>query len=370
MNEGSPLLLPPENIRPTPIEGPFKTAKRLVEIFSTNHRQRDPPSPFKTRHIRLITVGLSHYCEKLRWALDLLESDPKNPYYYTEDAHPPALQAIATSAATNGNATMTPMVLYTDKEEEETSSGLGACTVERVLYDSQEILVELCPFLYPPPIQAEIREMEQYLGTHLGATIRCFMYFYLLQNQNHKLLIQMAKSNTSTIESILFEQMLGRGIAQGMKRAMKINKQSAHTSLQSMRGVFAKLSHQLTIVENGHVRKRHYLMDTTEISYGLTSADLTLCALAAPLLAPPETHEFYVHHDSLFPKEILEAKQELLQTLAGQHVLHIYRQHRFNGNGPSSESYLKVVNRDRLPAGAKMSIAAAGICTISILAKM
>ena len=99
--------------------------------------------------------------------------------------------------------------------------------VERVSYESQEILVELCPFIYPPHIQTEMRETEQFPGILLGATIPCFMYF-----------------NTSTFEAILFEQLLGKDTAQGMKRAMKIRKQSAHTSLKSIPRVFSKLSHQ------------------------------------------------------------------------------------------------------------------------------
>ena len=56
-------------------------------------------------------------------------------------------------------------------------------------------------------------------------------------------------------------------------------------------------------------------MDTNETSYGLTAVELNLCALPLPSLDPPKKHKFYVHHGSLFPKEILEIKQELLQTL-------------------------------------------------------
>ena len=366
MSQGTPLL-PPENVRPTPIRGPFKTAKSLIEFFSTNERKRDPPGPNKTKHIRLITVGISHYCEKVRWALDLLESDPSNPYYYTEDAHPPALQAIATNEASNGQASMTPMVVYTD---DETSAG----NHKKVLCDSQGILLELCPFLYPPSIKKEVVELESYLGLHLGATIRCFLYFYLLEKQNHNILIKMANSNTSTIESILFEKMLGNGIADGMKKAMKINKESAQQSLESIRKTFSQLSNKLAIPGNGDVRKRDYLMDTDDKSHGLTSADLTLCALAAPLLAPPETEAISIHYDKLIPNEILDLKKELLKTLAGQHVLGIYRQHRLkqiSTNQNSKKPYLKVVNRNRLPVGVHMSVAAGtAICCLSILSKI
>ena len=128
------------------------------------------PQPRSLVHIRLITIGPSHFCEKARWGLDMIESDPYSPYYYTEDAHPPLFAGIATLEASNGEASMTPMVVYTEQGGEQNQKELG---VEKVIYDSSNILQHFCgPLLYPPSKKDEIIKMESYLGTNLGATLR------------------------------------------------------------------------------------------------------------------------------------------------------------------------------------------------------
>jgi len=75
--------------------GPLGVARVIVGLFSCTS-ERDPPSQHKTEHLRLITIAQSHFCEKARWALDLLENDPDFPIYYTEDGHPPAFVAFET----------------------------------------------------------------------------------------------------------------------------------------------------------------------------------------------------------------------------------------------------------------------------------
>lgn len=257
---------------------------------------------------------------------------------------------------------MTPMVVFSDKDGRK-----------KVMYDSQDILLELCPFLYPQGIKNDVVELESYLGSHLGPTIRCFLYYYLLEKQNHGVLIKMAKSSTSFIEGVLFENMLDRGIASAMKRAMKINTDSAKQSIETIRKVFEEISNKLAINENGTIRKRDHIMDTDNISYGLTSADLTFCSLAAPLLAPMETENFYVHDDDEIPNDILNLKHELLGTLAGQHVIDIYRKYRIQEN-PSHENskkpHLKIMARDRLPVGMQIGIAVGALSTISFLSRI
>jgi hypothetical protein len=56
---------------------PFAIAGWLLKHFQTV----EPPATDGT--LRFITIGLSHYCEKARWALD------QSGILYKEDAHPP-----------------------------------------------------------------------------------------------------------------------------------------------------------------------------------------------------------------------------------------------------------------------------------------
>lgn len=309
---GISKVLPPMNTKPmTEAEissGPLRVARSLINTFSTVQYQRDAPNPSKTKHIRLITITLSHYCEKIRWGLDLLEQDTTSPYYYTEDGHPPAFVAFFTVPASNNTCSATPMAVYGD-----------ANLVEG---NSEKLLNKLCPFLYPDPIQEEIQKLEHDMGKRVGATLRCFVYHHLLQPAYNTAGISLAVANTSKIESILFNAMFTLGISDGMRKVMKINEDSARISRDELIEVFDELSRRLE--EGGG----EYLMDTKDTSYGFTAADLTLAALAYHLLRPPEMANFLLSKDDEYPPEVLQLSQQLQATRAGQHVLRMYQKHR------------------------------------------
>jgi len=367
------LVLPTENLSPTHPKvlerGPLHSAKYLLQTFSTNARQRHPPTTTPTTHkitttaapnlsvpaqnqtrnkshIRLITIGASHYCEKVRWGLDLLEADPKSDVYYTEDAHPPVLATIATLEVSGGAASMTPMVEYYDHPHKK----------KRVLYGSHDILPVLCPFLYPIGNRRAVRAIETDLGSRLGPTVRCYLYHLLFQPAHRRVLIDITTRGASTIERILWSGMVdddgdGDGdnpVLAGMSRVMGIDDGSAAFSLETVRRVFDEVSRRLTPSTG---RKLDYLMDTESTEVGFTAADLTFCSLAGPLIGPPELAPFNftatmvtepclttntpdhngggaVGEGLVIPRELLELRAELRNTIAGQHVLEIYRKHR------------------------------------------
>jgi hypothetical protein len=94
-------------------------------------------------------------------------------------------------------------------------------------------------------------------------------------------------------------------------------------------------------------------MDTNDEKVGFTAADLTFASLAAPLIGPPEIAPFIEVKDDRLPKELIDLKYELRGTLAGQHVLEMYRKHRLSGTttGTSTSTMVtpKVVLRDKVP---------------------
>ena len=118
--------------------------------------------------------------------------------------------------------------------------------------------------------------------------------------------------------------------------------------------------------------------NTTNGKVGFTAADLTFAALASPIIDPPElANTLYKHHidfDKDMPKELVDLKYELRQTLAGQHVLQMYKKHRLvplmdnnndDGGGDSNmdmhttEMMIipKVVNRNQLSREVKLILA-------------
>ena len=389
--------IPKENIKPTDPQfyekGPMKICKSLIESFSTNNRVRplsctnkvsssnnnDGSSSYhyydhqsdqiirtsKPIHVRLITIGPSHFCEKARWALDIAESDIHNPFYYTEDAHPPIFAGISTLKVSNGHASMTPMVVYNTKnnlnqEYDDDDDDDDDQTLNKVLiYDSSNILQHFTPNLYPPTKRNEILQLESYLGLHLGATVRVLIYHHMLQRQHYDELTKMITVHSSWIESFLWGKLLDKGLSKGMRKAMKINDESAKYSLDVVRKIFHDMSEKLKARKDviNTTSKNAYLMDTDNESFGFTAADLTFAALAGPLILPPEMASFMNIKDHQLPQALASLKNELQSTLAGQHVLEMYRKHRLLDNTSKVKGIVvpKIVGRNKVSLGISLT---------------
>lgn len=341
--------LPIENLRPTDPKFwstslPLKTCQKLITTFSCSIdgkrvRRRNPPSPNKKRHkhIRLITIGPSHYCEKVRWALDMLDDnhhDMSCPIYYTEDAHPPVFQSLSSLQASRGQASMVPMVVY----RADTESGNGK-EEEEVMHDSKQIVRHFCPFLYPASQAKEIRKLEDYFGSQIGATARCYTYSLMLHPKYSISLAKLLTAQSSTIEKILWIRLLNQGLGYGMRKVMGINSKSAEESLKTIRRVFGEVSEMLQFQDG---TRKKFIMDSEGEDVGFTAADLTFCAMASAVIHPPELKLFLPLEDHEYPPELMSLRDELRMTVAGQHVLEIYKNRRRN-------VVPKVVNNDRVP---------------------
>jgi len=281
----------------------------------------------------IITNQPSHYCEKVRWGFDLLESDPDSPFYYTEDPHPPLFHSFFTAAASRGEASSVPMVVGNNNSE--------------CLHDSTRILKRFCPFLYAEDIGEEVDELEQMFDSQLGPSIRCVVYYHYLQSlqqeQHLPKLADILTSYTSNkIEKALFRTMLihSSQMKQGFLRAMNINSETAQQAEQQIHSIFAKVSDRLLFGNNMMEEKnsnsdtcskklRQYLCCDGNKEPRFTAADLTFAALASPLIMPKELLSFYDGDRNTTPTHLINLSNKLRQTSAGQHVLTMYHRHRF-----------------------------------------
>jgi glutathione S-transferase len=333
------MSLPPEDLKTTNPKslqsGPLAVAAFFINAFSTVRKSR-PVAPKKTKHIRLITIGVSHYCEKVRWMLDMLEQDATSPFYYDEDAHPPAFHALFTLQASKNQASATPMVVFEEKDKEV------------VFYKSDAILRRFMPSLYPKEIEKQVSDMESYLGQTLGSAVRCFAYYQCLSdlpNYGPALCSACAhKDAVSTVECILFKAMLDKGIDKGMMKAIEINQETAAASETAIRSIFAELSARL---EDG----REYLLDddysASKKSHGFTAADLTLASLAYHIVCPPEM-SFWTFDDKSSPPALVSLSKDMAHTKAGMHVLKMYQKHR-PVNAVNGKVIMKGAKRDKYP---------------------
>ena len=307
------------DLRPTRrVKGPLAVAKRIVDLFYAPG-ELPPPSPAHTVHLRLVTISVSHYCEKARWGLELL----KPPYYYTEDAHAPGLHTLFSVI---DEKSATPLVILPDGSQ---------------LRGSDTILRSLLPSLYPEEIRDKIEAFEEECGRRVGATLRCHAYHILLQHPD--LLVQHACRIVPSIERTLFQKMLPNGAEKIMRKSMTIDESSAEISAQELRAYFAEISDRLK-------PGQQYLMDTKDKSYGFTAADLTFAALAQPYLNPPELSDVGLAVDA-WPSELRAMADELKATKAGAFALEIYRKHRPTVNGKAPLRTKEIHKRPLLKAG-------------------
>ena len=96
---------------------------------------------------------------------------------------------------------------------------------------------------------------------------------------------------------------------------MRIDARTAAASLDAVRRLFDRMEQQLA---DG----RAYLEGDV-----LTAADLTLAALAAPTVAPPE-HQVRFPAPETLPPEAAALVRECRERPMGAYLLRIYRDHR------------------------------------------
>jgi glutathione S-transferase len=289
-------------------------------------------------HVRLLTIGISHYNEKARWALDLAvartndvneSDDPSSVLHsYSEDAHPPALQTFEAldahkiagdrvEGAIPGaklNKGATPLIVKKD----------GSVVVE-----SAYIVKKYAPELWYQEghpgvnteeiaaLNAEIDELIQTFDTGLGNDIRTVVYHNTLVPKYYDALADLCVADTSIIEGIIFRLALKRSpLPKTMRKYMTINDVTCTECENNLRTVFADMSKRLESTPTPG-----YLVGNK-----FTAADLTFAALSAPMVRPPEAGNAIPA--SRLPPRYLKLATEVAETTAGKHVLSMYSKHR------------------------------------------
>jgi glutathione S-transferase len=244
----------------------------------------------------LITIPISHYCEKARWALE------RAGVPYRERAHMQMIHWLAVRRA-KGHGTV-PVLVCGD----------------RVLAESADIVDEAdsrAPAnrrLFPddPAAAAEVRRLEHDFDERLGPHARLWMYNGLRGRRD--LAIAYGTTGVPAWERRAFQlayPLAERAIA----RFLDITPSAAAQSEAEVRAVFDAVGERLA---DG----RPYLCGER-----FSAADLTFAALAAAVLMPPEYGVPLPQPEEL-PAAMAPVVRDLRAHPAGIHALAMYRDER------------------------------------------
>ena len=209
-----------------------------------------------TSKLHLITIPISHYCEKARWALDRA----KVPYI--EKQYLPVFHLLPVKRAGGGDSV--PVLV----------------TPQKVLPDSTDILqwidtqVPDSLHLYPsdPVLRREVEEWEEFFDLGLGVAGRLWMYSYVLNDPSLVILFSK-KHQISRVQKWLLPTLFPV-VKKLIQKTIGLRDGSREYAFAKIEAAFARVA---TTLSDG----REYLVGNV-----FTAADLTFAALSAAILLP------------------------------------------------------------------------------------
>ncbi len=244
---------------------------------------------------RLITIPMSHYCEKARWGLVHAGLD------YVEDAHLQVFHYLAIRA--HSRSGMVP-VLVTGSE--------AICDSTAILQYLDRRLPEARQ-LYPEAHRQEIESLEDDFDEFLGVETRRWVYFHWGRQPQREVLRIAAQGTPAwqrALAPLLFPVML-----RYLRRHLAISDDNVAKGLPV---IFAAFDRVATRLADG----RAFLCGDQ-----LTAADIAFASMAAPVLLPPE---YGIRLPTLneVPAQARSDVQRFRRHPAGQFALRLFKNNR------------------------------------------
>ena len=247
--------------------------------------------------LRLITIPISHYCEKARWALD------RAGIPYKEQRHIQGVHQIAASRAGGGK---TVPVLITRDEVLSESADILAWVDDRTPPDRR---------LFPDDSEAraEVEDLCRRFDEKLGPHGRRLMYVHILKDK--ELLLSFNNAGVPGWE----DKVIRFGWPVVLRFAARELGITPGIECQDEATVWRELDFAGDVLADG----RPYLAGER-----FSAADLTFAALAAPMVVPPEYTVALPQPGAAMPQEPLRIVERAREHPGGQHALRMFREHR------------------------------------------
>ena len=245
----------------------------------------------------LVTISISHYCEKARWALD------RAGIAYDEHRHLPGLHRVAVRRA-GGNLTA-PVLVCPEGDVQAESADIIAWADARVAPERRIIPDD-------PALAAEARALAADYDERLGPHTRRWVYYSLRGRRD--LAAPSLTAGVPAWQRGTF-RLTYAPISFVVNKVLDITPETAAASDREMHLVLDEVADRLS---DG----RPYL-----VGGRFTTADLTFAALAAPLVLPPEYGVALPAIEDL-PSDMAATVREVRTHPAGAHALAMFRDER------------------------------------------
>jgi glutathione S-transferase len=253
-------------------------------------------APMLPAVLRLVTIPISHYCEKARWALE------RAGIPYREERHVQAIHRIAARRA-GGGATVPVLV-----------------TPERVLGESEEILVWIDQHTRPehrlfpaePPERAEVERLCRRFDEGLGPTGRRLMYIHMLAQR--KLMLRFNNQGVPRWE----DRALRLGWPLAVRWARRELGVTPGIEVEDEAAVWREFDFVAELLADG----REYLCGGR-----FSAADLTFAALSASVIVPP-IYGVPLPQPELLPAHTGSLVRQARRHPAGRYALGLFADHR------------------------------------------
>jgi glutathione S-transferase len=246
---------------------------------------------------RLITIPISHFCEKARWALERAGLD------YVEEPHVQLIHRVAARRAGGGRTV--PVLVTGDGD---------------VLAESEDILryadahVEEERRLFPADdgLRREVETLSRWLNEGLGPDGRRLMYAHMLQHK--QLMLRFNNQGVPAWEA--------RALRWGWPLAGVVGRRQLGIVATTLRDDTPRVRRAFDAVAERLADGRRHLCGDR-----FTAADLTFAALAAAVLVPPEYGVRLPQPEEL-PEAVARDVRSFRAHPAGAYALRLFRNER------------------------------------------